>query len=110
MQRKKLTQPQERTERRISAVTSISICALTVLVQIVLTLALTQILAEKASWAYFCLELLGAIVAIRVYQRRGSPSFKLVWMCLLLALPVAAYCWQSCWQRRATWTDLNQRR
>ena len=46
MQRKKLTQPQERTERRISAVTSISICALTVLVQIVLTLALTQILAE----------------------------------------------------------------
>ena len=89
MQRKKLTQPQERTERRISAVTSISICALTVLVQIVLTLALTQILAEKASWAYFCLELLGAIVAIRVYQRRGSPSFKLVWMCLLLALPVA---------------------
>ena len=34
------------------------------------------------SWA-------GAVVAIRVYQRRGSPTYKLVWMCLLLALPVA---------------------
>ena len=29
------------------------------------------------------------MVAIWVYQRPGSPSYKLVWMCLLLALPVA---------------------
>ncbi|MFR0769770.1 MAG: PLD nuclease N-terminal domain-containing protein [Dysosmobacter sp.] len=35
------------------------------------------------------LQLIGAAVAIRVYQRRGSPSYKLVWMCLLLILPVA---------------------
>ena len=30
----------------------------------------------------------GAAVAIWVYQRPGSPTYKLVWMCLLLALPV----------------------
>ena len=28
------------------------------------------------------------MVAIWVYLRPGSPSYKLVWMCLLLALPV----------------------
>ena len=57
--------------------------------QIVLTLALTQLLAEKISYVYFILELAGAVVAIWVYLRPGSPSYKLVWMCLLLALPVA---------------------
>ena len=46
-------------------------------------------LAENVSYVYFILELAGAIVAIRVYQRQGSPSYKLVWMCLLLALPVS---------------------
>ena len=89
MKRKALFQPEERTERRISAITSLTICALTVIAQIVLTLALTQLLAERVSLVYFVLELAGAVVAIRVYQRRGSPSYKLVWMCLLLALPVA---------------------
>ena len=87
--RKSLPQPEERTERRISAAASLSICALTVIAQIVLTLALTQLLAEKISYVYFILELAGAVVAIWVYLRPGSPSYKLVWMCLLLALPVA---------------------
>ena len=88
MRKRSLPQPEERTERRISAATSLSICALTVIAQIVLTLALTQLLAEKISYVYFILELAGAVVAIWVYLRPGSPSYKLVWMCLLLALPV----------------------
>ena len=33
--------------------------------------------------------LAGAVVALWVYQRPGSPSYKLVWRCLLLALPVS---------------------
>ena len=64
-------------------------CVLTVLLQVATTLLLTYFLKEKASYAYALLELLGAIVAIGVYQRPGSPSYKLVWMCLLLVLPVA---------------------
>ena len=78
----------QRTERRISAAASLSLCALTVLAQIGVTLFLTQVVHEKAYYLYFLLELLGAVAAIRVYQRPGSPSYKLVWMCLLLALPV----------------------
>ena len=79
----------ERTERRISAATSILLCALTVLVQIAVTLLLTQLLREKASYVYYLLEFIGLVTAIRVYQRSGSPSYKLSWMCLLLVLPVA---------------------
>lgn len=82
--RKNQPRMEERIERRISAITSISMCALTVIAQIATTLILTHFLREKASYAYTALELLGAVVAIRVYQRSGSPSYKLVWMCLLL--------------------------
>lgn len=86
---KKRPYPSERVERRISAATSICLCVLTVLFQIATTLFLTYFLREKATYVYMLLELAGAIVAIGVYQRPGSPSYKLVWMCLLLALPVA---------------------
>ena len=86
---KNLPHPQERTERRISAATSIGMCVLTVLAQIATTLLLTYFLREKASYVYSVLEFIGAVLAIRVYQRPGSPSYKLVWMCLLLAVPVA---------------------
>ena len=86
---KKLPHATERTERRISAVTSLSMCVLTVLAQIATTLLLTHFLREKASYVYAVLVMIGAVFAIRVYQRPGSPSYKLVWMCLLLALPVS---------------------
>ena len=86
---KNLPRPTERTERRISAAASISLCVLTVIAQIATTLLLTHFLQEKASYVYGVLEFIGAIVAIRVYLRPGSPSYKLVWMCLLLALPVS---------------------
>lgn len=81
--------PSERVERKVSAATSILMCALSVLAQIATTLLLTYFLQEKASFVYAFLELAGFIVAIGVYQRSGSPSYKLVWMCLLSVLPVA---------------------
>ena len=79
----------ERTERRVSAVTSLAMCALTVLAQIATSLLLAIFLQESAQFVYAALQIMGAIIAIRVYQRPGSPSYKLVWMCLLVALPVA---------------------
>jgi len=86
---KKYPRAPERIERKISAATSVFMCVLTVLLQVATTLLLTYFLREKAGYAYAVLELLGAVVAIGVYQRPGSPSYKLVWMCLLLVLPVA---------------------
>ena len=80
---------EERIERKISAVTSISMCVFTVIVQIVTSLAISHFLAESSSYVYALLLCAGAVLAIRVYQRPGSPTYKLVWMCLLLAMPVS---------------------
>lgn len=79
----------QRIERRISAVSSIAMCVLTVLVQIVVTLLLTRLLKEHASLAYAILELIGVVMAVSVFLRSGSPSYKLSWLCLLLVLPVS---------------------
>ena len=79
----------QRIERRISAVSSIAMCVLTVLVQIVVTLLLTRLLKQHASLAYAILELTGVVMAMSVFLRSGSPSYKLSWLCLLLVLPVS---------------------
>lgn len=79
----------ERIERRISAATSIGLCAMTLVLQIGITLFLTRVLHEKASYFYAILEIAGAVFAISIYLRSGSPTYKLSWMCLLLALPVS---------------------
>lgn len=79
----------QRIERHISAASSIAMCVLTVLIQIVVTLFLTRFLEERANIAYAALELLGMFMAVGVFVRSGSPSYKLSWMCLLLALPVS---------------------
>ena len=80
--------PDEHIERRISAATSLSFCVLSVLAQLATSLFLTHVLQETGGYIYAFLLLIGAILAIRVYQRAGSPSYKLVWMCLLLAMPI----------------------
>lgn len=79
----------QRIERRISAAASIAMCVVTVLIQIALSLLLTHLIHAKASLVYAVLELIAAGAAIAIYVRSGSPSYKLVWMCLVLALPVA---------------------
>ncbi|MBQ9330935.1 MAG: cardiolipin synthase [Oscillibacter sp.] len=86
---KTTAEKKERAERRISAFTCILMCAMTVAAQIAISLLLTTFLREKAGYCYAVLEVIGAVIAIRVYQRPGSPSYKLAWMCLLLGLPVA---------------------
>lgn len=87
--RKKSCKSREYAERRISAATSLLLCVLTVAAQIAVTLLLVHFLEERASFVYGVLEFIGAVVAVRVYLRSGSPSYKLSWMCLLLALPVS---------------------
>ena len=87
MQRK-VTRTTERTERRISAATCVLLCALTVLAQIATSFLLTYFLRGNATLVYGLLVFVGAVVAIRVYIRPGSPSYKMAWMCLLLVLPV----------------------
>lgn len=83
------TYGKQRMERRISAVARLALCCSVVLLQVALILFLTHFLYARAGVVYGVLKLIGAVVAVRLYSRSGSPSYKLSWMCLLLALPVA---------------------
>ena len=84
-----MRRPSDRTERRISAAASIALCVAVVAAQIALSVLLTRFLHEYYNFIYGALQLLGAAVAVWIYTRGGSPSYKLSWMCLLLLLPVA---------------------
>ena len=79
----------ERIERRISAAVCIAMCVIGIAVQIATTLLLTAYLRDKAGYVYLILQLLAFICSIFIYQRPGSPSFRLAWICLLIASPVA---------------------
>ena len=80
---------EQRTERRISAAASLTLCVVIVALQIAAVIFLTNFLHAKASFVYGALELFGIVVAVWIYTREGSPSYKLSWMCLLIAVPVA---------------------
>ena len=60
----RIPQVEERVERQISAFTSLSLCALTVLAQIGLSFALTHFLEEKASYVYALLLLAGILLGV----------------------------------------------
>lgn len=80
---------EQKTERRISAAFRITLCAVVVGLQITMSFLLSYFLQTKANLIYGALELVGAVFAIWIYTRSGSPSYKLSWMFLLLAVPVA---------------------
>ena len=82
-------QIKQKTERRISAAVRITLCAALVLAQIVLTLLLTEYIHANVSFVYGALMALGAVMALWIYNRGGSPSYKFSLMSLLLLFPVA---------------------
>ena len=85
----KRVEDMERVERRLSATMCLGLCVLGVAAQIATTLLLTTFLRENAGYVYLFLQAAALVNAVGVYQRPGSPSFKLAWMCLLIASPVA---------------------
>ena len=78
----------QRRERWIASAAAVIMGVLTIGMQILVTVILTKFLQEKSGFAYAILEAVGAVVAIWVYRRNGSPSYKIAWMCLLLLFPV----------------------
>ena len=81
---------QQKTERRISAGLRLVLVAVLLLAQIALVILLSRVLRQRMAMAYTALELLAIVVAVRVYMKPGrSTSYKLGWILLILAVPVA---------------------
>ena len=79
----------EAAERRISAAMRIALVVVLFLGNIGLVLLLSFYLQRHVAIAFFVLEVVGVIVAIRIQGNRGSPSYKLAWTIMVLAVPVA---------------------
>ncbi len=84
----KKPQVQQRTERRISAALRLVLVAVLLLAQIALVLLLSMVLKQRMALAYTALELLAAVVAIRIWSRPGATSYKIGWIMLVLFVPV----------------------
>ena len=81
---------QQKTERRISAGLRLALVAVLLLAQIALVVLLSMVLRQRMAVAYTVLELLAIAVAVRIYMKPGrTTSYKLGWILLVLAVPVA---------------------
>lgn len=80
---------QQKTERRISAALRLVSVALLLLLQIALVVALTMVLKQRMLIAYTVLELAAAVYAVQIFLRPGSTGYKIGWILLVLAVPVA---------------------
>ncbi len=85
----KNTRIQQKTERRISAGLRLGLVAGLLVLQIAVVVALSMLLQQQMALVYTLLELLAVVVAVRVYTRPGSSSYKTGWALLILAVPVA---------------------
>ena len=79
----------KRAERHVSAALRMGVAALTLLLQIAVILLLTMYMRRYATMIYLILELVALAVAIGIFNRSGSPSYKVSWILLVLAVPVA---------------------
>ena len=50
---------------------------------------LTRFLKERVTYVYALLSLISAFVALRIFNRHESPSYKYLWILLIAAMPVA---------------------
>ena len=80
---------QQKTERRIGAGLRLLLVALLLAVQIGLVVGLSILLQQRMAMAYLLLEVVAVFAAVRVYMRPGSASYKMGWILLILAVPVA---------------------
>ena len=85
----KKPQIQQKTERRIGAGLRLALVAILLLAQIALVIGLSKLLQQRMAVAYTLLEVAALFSAVRVYTRPGSSSYKIGWILLILAVPVA---------------------
>ena len=77
------------TERRISAAMRIALAALLFLANVAVVILLAMLLQASSFWIYTGLQIMGIATAVWVITRHQSPSYKIGWIFLILALPVA---------------------
>ncbi len=77
------------TERRISASLRVALAVLLLLANIAAVILLAVYLHVTSAIAFTVIELIAVLVAINIQSSQQSPSYKLAWTLLVVAVPVA---------------------
>ena len=85
------------TERRISAAARLALVAVLCAVNILLLLALGFFLQTYAAYIYLLLEVMGLVLVVWIQNQAGSPTYKLAWTIVILALPAAGMTMYALW-------------
>ena len=65
-----------------------AVIAILLLIQIMILISTYLWIREYSIFLYIAFELLGAVVVIYIINKSGNPSFKLMWIVLILIVPV----------------------
>ena len=84
-------------ERWISAGMRIALVVVLFLLNLLLIGFLAVYLQRHVALVFLLFEVIGVIAAIRLQSRGGSPSYKLAWTTVLLAVPVAGLVMYELW-------------
>ena len=79
----------EGAERSISATLRLLLVLLTLLLNVAVIFLLARFLEDRATYVYAALTVVSFIAAVGICNRRGSPSYKMLWIFLITAFPVA---------------------
>lgn len=80
---------QQRTERRISGILRLVLVAVLLALQIAVMMLLNGFLQRQMAIIYSVIQLLALVVSVAIYNRQEGTGYKLVWILLILAFPVA---------------------
>lgn len=76
-------------EQRAAALLRLGVVALLLLAQVALIVAAAYFLRYRAAIVYSVLEVVGLVMAVRIYNHSGSSVYKMSWILLVLFVPVA---------------------
>lgn len=86
---KRKTVRAEGAERGISATLRLVLVLLSLLLNVAVIFLLSRFLQDRATYVYAGLTAVSVVAAVGIFNRHGSPSYKMLWIFLITAFPVA---------------------
>ncbi len=88
---------QQKGERRIAAALRIALVVLLLALQVAFVVLLAYLLQQRAAIVYAALQIVGIVMAVRIYNQSGDVMYKFTWIMLILAAPVVGLILYALW-------------
>lgn len=85
------------------------VVGLLVLLQLAVIIFLPFALSDYTIYFYFILEVLGLCIIFSLVNDNRSPSFKVAWVCIVLALPISGHIMYALWGKQGSKKKLEEK-